>query len=200
MSTGDLLKVLTEASPDNLFVLTGLALMVLAVVGNVWKIQPGKAGRIGAAVLGPVLLFSGLWMHTHQHIAQMKVVRVDFHAASTVYDGPCPFKFEFPGHIEASAPGTVFYEVEFSDGSKTNAVPLEFAGPETQEIKAVWRVQQSRADAWAKLRILAPGNSESEKVSFTVTCQDSGPAKPGRAREGNTPKGTAEVAMAKGNS
>jgi len=58
----------------------------------------------------------------------------------------------------------------------------------------VWRVQQSRADGWAKLRILAPGNSESEKVSFTVTCQDSGPAKPGRAREGNTPKATAEVA------
>jgi hypothetical protein len=34
----------------------------------------------------------------------------------------------------------------------------------------VWRVQQSRADGWAKLRILAPGNSESEKASFTVTC------------------------------
>ena len=108
MSTGDLLKVLTECSSDNLFVLTGLAFIALAVVGNIWLIQPGKAGRIGAAVLGPVLLFSGLWMHTHQHIAQMKVMRVDFHAASTVYDGPCPFKFEFPGHIEASGPGTVF--------------------------------------------------------------------------------------------
>jgi hypothetical protein len=197
MSAGEILKVLTECSSDNLFVLTGLAFTALAVVGNVWLIQPGKGGRIASAVVGPILLVSGLWMHTHQHTTQMKVVRVDFHAASTVYDGPCPFKFEFPGHIEASAPGTVFYEVEFSDGSKTNAVPLEFAGPETQEIKAVWRVQQSRADAWAKLRILAPGNSESEKVSFTVTCQDSGPAKPGRAREGNTPKAPAEVAMAK---
>jgi hypothetical protein len=114
-----------------------------------------------------------------------------------VHKGPCPFKFEFPGHIEASGPGTVFYEVEFSDGSKTNAVPLEFAGSEAHEIKAVWRVQQSQADAWAKLRILAPGNSESEKVSFTVTCQDFGPAKPGGAREQNTPKPSTEVAMAK---
>ncbi|MBZ5489591.1 MAG: hypothetical protein LAO76_01505 [Acidobacteriia bacterium] len=197
MSAGDILKVLTECSSDNLFVLTGLAFMALAVVGDIWLIRPGKAGRIGAAVLGPVLLFSGLWMHTHQHIAQMKVMRVDFHAASTVYDGPCPFKFEFPGHIEASGPGTVFYEVEFSNGSKTNAVPLEFAGPETQEIKAVWRIQQSHTDAWAKLRILAPGNSESEKASFTVTCQDSDPAKPRRARDENTSKPPAEVAMAK---
>ena len=193
----EILKVLLECSPDNLFVLTGLAFITLAVVGNIWLIKPGKGGRIGAAVLGPFLLFAGLWMHTRQHTAQMKVLRMDFHAASTVYDGPCPFKFEFPGHIETSAPGTVFYEVEFSDGSKTNAVPLEFTGPETQEIKAVWRVQQSQADAWAKLRILAPGTSESGKASFTVTCQDTGPAKPSRAREGNTPKTLAELAMAK---
>jgi hypothetical protein len=199
MSIGDLLKVLTETSPDNLFVLTGLALIMLAVVGNVWKIQPGEAGRIASAVVGPMLLVSGLWMHAHQHIAPMKVMRVDFHAASTVYDGPCPFKFEFPGHIEASGPGTVFYEVEFSDGSKTNAVPLEFAGPETQEIKAVWRVQQSQAGAWAKLRILAPSNSESEKASFTVTCQDTGRAKPDRARKGNAQKALAEVVMANKN-
>ena len=145
-------------------------------------------------MLGPVLLFSGLWMHMQVYIIK---VRVDFHAASTVYDGPCPFEFEFPGHIEASAPGTVLYEVEFSNGSKTNVLPLDFAGPETQEIKAVWRVQQSRADAWAKLRILAPGNSESEKASFTVTCQDTGSAKPSRAREGNTPKILAEVDVGK---
>ena len=76
-------------------------------------------------------------------------------------------------------------------------MPLEFAGPETQEIKAVWRVQQSHADGWAKLRILAPGNSESEKASFTVTCQDTGPAKPDRARKGNAPKALAEVVTAK---
>lgn len=196
MSAGDLLKVLTECSSDNLFVLTGLAFTALAVVGNVWLIQPGKGGRIASAVVGPVLLVSGLWMHTHQHTTQMKVVRVDFHAASTVYEGPCPFKFEFPGHIGTNGSGTVFYEVEFSDGSKTKALPLEFAGPETQEIKAVWRIQQSHADAWAQLRILAPGNSESEKVSVTATCQESGPAKPGQTRQGNKPKAPAEVAVA----
>lgn len=196
MSAGELLKVLTECSSDNLFVLTGLAFTALAVVGNVWLIQPGKGGRIASAVVGPILLVSGLWMHTHEHTTQMKVVRMDFHAASTVYEGPCPFKFEFPGHIETNGSGTVFYEVEFSDGSKTKALPLEFAGPETQEIKAVWRIQQSHADAWAQLRILAPGNSESERVSVTATCQASGPARPGQARERNAPKTAVEVAVA----
>jgi hypothetical protein len=196
MSIGDLLKVLTEASSDNLFVLTGLAFTALAVVGNVWLIQPGKGGRIASAVVGPILLVTGLWMHAHQHITQMKVVWMDFHAASNVYEGPCPFKFEFPGHIETSGAGTVFYEIEFSDGSKTKALPLEFAGPETQEIKAVWRIQQSHEDAWAQLRILAPGNSESEKVSVMATCQESGPARPGQARERNAPKEAVEVAVA----
>ncbi|HVG90176.1 MAG TPA: hypothetical protein VNB54_01685 [Alphaproteobacteria bacterium] len=196
MSVGEILKVLTECSSDNLFVLTGLAFTALAVVGNVWLIQPGKGGRIASAAVGPILLVAGLWMHAHQHITQMRVMRVDFHAASNVYEGPCPFKFEFPGHIETSGPGTVFYEVEFSDGSKTKALPLEFAGPETQEIKAVWKIQQSHADAWAQLRILAPGSSESEKVSVTATCQESGPPKPSQARQGNKPKAPVEVAAA----
>jgi len=198
MSVGEILKVLTECSPDNLFVLTGLAFTALGIVGNVWLIQPGKGGRIASAVVGPILLVSGLWMHAHQHITQMKVVRMDFHAASNVYEGPCPFKFEFPGHIETNGSGTVFYEVEFSDGSKTRALPLEFAGPETQEIKAVWKIQQSHADAWAQLRILAPGNSESGKVSVMATCQESGPAKPGQARERSTLKTGVEVAVAEG--
>jgi hypothetical protein len=77
MSAGEILKVLTECSSDNLFVLTGLAFTALAVVGNVWLIQPGKGGRITSAVVGPILLVSGLWMHAHEHILQMKVVRMD---------------------------------------------------------------------------------------------------------------------------
>jgi len=61
----DLLKELTQARPDTLFVLCGLAFLAVAVLGNIsGKIQPGKEGRIASGVLGPVLIIVGLWMHT----------------------------------------------------------------------------------------------------------------------------------------
>jgi len=43
MSAGEIVKVLTECSSDNLFVLTGLAFMALAVVENIWMI--GRQSR-----------------------------------------------------------------------------------------------------------------------------------------------------------
>jgi len=48
MSAGEIVKVLTECSSDNLFVLTGLAFMALAVVGNIWMIRPAIAGAADA--------------------------------------------------------------------------------------------------------------------------------------------------------
>jgi len=93
---GDVLKILIECSFDNLFVLTGLGFMGIAIVGNIWKIQPGKWGRLGSAMLSPILICSGLWMHTHEHIDQFKVVRLDFQAASNAYIGSCPVEFKFP--------------------------------------------------------------------------------------------------------
>ena len=60
----DILKELSQARLDTLFVLFGLAFLAVAVLGNISdKIQPGKEGRIVSGVLGPVLIIVGLWMH-----------------------------------------------------------------------------------------------------------------------------------------
>ncbi len=45
---GDILKILTECSFDNLFVLTGLAFTGIAIVGNVWG--EARFGNIGSDV------------------------------------------------------------------------------------------------------------------------------------------------------
>src|SRR5215467_8709617 len=64
----DFLKTLfTETSFDTMFVVVGLAFLVIAVVGNITgKITPGKEGRIAAAIIGRILLVVGLVIHS-QH-------------------------------------------------------------------------------------------------------------------------------------
>ena len=65
----DFLKELLQARFDTLFVLAGLLFLGIALLGNIsGKIQPGKGGRIACAVVGPILIFSGLWMHS-EHAA-----------------------------------------------------------------------------------------------------------------------------------
>jgi hypothetical protein len=181
---GDVLKILIECSFDNLFVLTGLGFMGIGIVGNIWKIQPGKWGRLGSATLSPILVCAGLWMHTHEHITQFKVVRLDFQAASSAYNGGCPVEIKFPGQIESSGAGIVRYEVEYSDGIKTAPLQLEFDHPEVKHIKVSRQFEQSRPDGWARINILSPDTSESEKVSFVVMCH-SAVATHGRTSKGN---------------
>ena len=170
---GDVLKILIECSFDNLFVLTGLVFMGIAVVGDIWKIQPGKWGRLGSAMLSPILICAGLWMHAHQHgaVTQFKVVHLDFQAASNAYDGACPMELKFPVQVEANGPGKVRYEVVYSDDFKTAPLEIDFAQPETKRIRISRQFSQSKPDAWVKINILSPDHTESEKAHFAVTCQ-----------------------------
>jgi hypothetical protein len=197
---GDVLKILIECSYDNLFVLAGLAFMGIAIVGNIWKIQPGKWGRLGSAILGPILICAGLWIHTHGHISQFKVVRVAFQAASDTYNGSCPVELKFPGQIEVSGAGTVRYEVEYSDGTKTAPLQVDFDHPEIKHIKISRQFHQSLFDAWARIKILSPENGESTKTSFAVTCQRPVVTKAKlKMKKGaevvNTPGSDAEIAL-----
>ena len=170
---GDVLKILIECSFDSLFVLTGLAFMGLAVVGDIWKIRPGKWGRLGSAALSPILICAGLWMHAHQHgpNTAFKVVRLDFQSGSNAYEGACPLELKFPVQVETNGAGKVRYEIEYSDGTKTPPLDLDFDQSETKRIKISRQFSQSRPAAWVKLNILSPEHYESEKAYFAVTCQ-----------------------------
>jgi hypothetical protein len=60
----DLLKDLSQARLDSLFVLAGLLFLAVAVLGKIsGAIQAGKTGRLVSAGLAPVLIAAGVWMH-----------------------------------------------------------------------------------------------------------------------------------------
>lgn len=107
--------------------------MGIAVLGDIstW-IRPGKPGRSAAAILSPILLSAGIWIHSHEHVRQLKVVGLDFRTENNLYEGGCPVDLEFDGQIQASSASTVLTEVEYSDGSKSPQLQLDLARPETK--------------------------------------------------------------------
>jgi hypothetical protein len=63
-SVADVLRIFTEASLDNLFVVAGLVFLGLAVIGKAsGQIQLGRGGRAAAGFLGPALIVAGLVIH-----------------------------------------------------------------------------------------------------------------------------------------
>lgn len=59
----DVLLRLVEVPMVRMFVLSGLIFLMIAVLGKIeGKIEPGRIGRIGSAVLGVVLILIGLIM------------------------------------------------------------------------------------------------------------------------------------------
>ncbi|HWA91328.1 MAG TPA: hypothetical protein VG889_14925 [Rhizomicrobium sp.] len=58
---GDLVKALLGAPVNSVLVVVGLAFLALAVLGKIGdRLDPGPRGRIGAGVLGAILLVLGL--------------------------------------------------------------------------------------------------------------------------------------------
>ena len=114
----DLVKELSQARLDSLFVLAGLLFLAVAVLGNIsGAIQPGKTGRIVSAVLSPVLLVAGLWMHnsrgdgTHDALAvkdaTTAVSAVSSPTADRATPAPAPVATPAPASVVAPAPAAV---------------------------------------------------------------------------------------------
>src|SRR3990172_5391397 len=60
----DVVTRLVDVPLTRMFVLAGVIFLLVAVLGRIeGKIEPGKLGRIGASVVGAILLLVGLAMH-----------------------------------------------------------------------------------------------------------------------------------------
>lgn len=60
----DVVTRLVDVPLARMFVLAGIIFLLVAVLGRIeGKIEPGKLGRIGASVVGTILLLVGLAMH-----------------------------------------------------------------------------------------------------------------------------------------
>jgi hypothetical protein len=85
----DVVTRLVDVPLTRMFVLAGVIFLLVAVLGRIeGKIEPGKLGRIGASVVGSILLLVGLAMHAlegealrewlhNNNTAQQPVVRAD---------------------------------------------------------------------------------------------------------------------------
>src|SRR3990172_9251834 len=60
----DVVTSLVDVPLTRMFVLAGVIFLLVSVLGRIeGKIEPGKLGRIGASVVGAILLLVGLAMH-----------------------------------------------------------------------------------------------------------------------------------------
>ncbi len=76
--------------------------------------------------------------------------------------------------ISTNSAGVVVYQWERSDGFVSSAMPLSFAGAETQTIHYGWYVS-SPASGWIRLKILSPGNLTSNQATVMNQCQLASP-------------------------
>lgn len=183
---GDALKVLTELSFDNLFVIVGLGFIAVAVLGNIsGKINPDRKGRIASGIVGACLLVSGLWWHVQAH--GFRLTSVDLASPPRFQVVSCPTKVPLQGIIEAAGSGGVVYYFEFSDGNATSPDRIDFDKPDSKIVTGQWDVNRSLTNARVKLSTIAPKKmSSSPSNTFTVTCLQSGLP----TTEGNQQPGT----------
>jgi hypothetical protein len=181
------LKVLTELSFDNLFVIIGLGFIAVAVFGNIsGKINPDKKGRIASGIVGSGLLVFGLVWHVYAH--GFRVTTVDLASPPRSQVVSCPVKLPLQGIIEAAGSGGVIYYFEFSDGNATAPERIDFDRSDSKLVVRVLELKQSVSNAWVKLKTIAPKKMSSQpSTPFTVTCLNNNDSGSSPAAHSNSP-------------
>jgi hypothetical protein len=92
------------------------------------------------------------------------------------FRGACPVSVDLAWKLSvAGGAGKVSYSVVHGDGTVGPVESVSVAAPGSTDVRASWTL--GRADlarnytTWAALRILEPQKLESEKISFTVDCE-----------------------------
>ena len=91
-------------------------------------------------------------------------------ATPSSFTGECPKTFDLVAEIELSGEGTVEYQWERSDGVSTPLERITFDAAGTQTVTDQWQLDDS-GQYWGRVRILSPNEMESDKTSFTLTCE-----------------------------
>jgi hypothetical protein len=183
---------------DTLFLLVGLAFVAVAVLGNIsGKINPGKVGRIAAAIVGASLVSCGFWYHAAMHNFRVTLVDV---APPQSRAGSCPLQVNLQGIVDSSGSGDVIYYFEFSNGNASESHTVSFQKTDSQIVPGFWEVHESLKDAWVRLNVVAPTKLASERSkSFSVACASSPddkvnpPTPGGTSNPGTSPAATPPV-------
>jgi hypothetical protein len=186
----DLLKVLTEASFDNLFTLTGLALIVLAIIGSITgKVSLSPGGRLAGGVVGGGLVALGIWMHSGHGL---RIVSLVVSAPQNTYEGSCPADLPLQGVIDGEGAGTVIYSFEYSDGTSSPASSVDFDKTTARLVSSTWKVHESAAKGWARIKTISPQQVQSPNFPLSIHCRQDSTA------SASTPEASGDISSTTG--
>ncbi|HOU43917.1 MAG TPA: NBR1-Ig-like domain-containing protein [Anaerolineaceae bacterium] len=100
------------------------------------------------------------------------VTSIGMSANPASHSGTCPVTITFTGAVTASAPGTVTYYWEQSDGARTGLKSIEFTSAGTLNVSHTWSVGSpgSSLNGWARIYVDAPNHQYFDKANFSITC------------------------------
>ena len=101
------------------------------------------------------------------------VTGVTVSVSPTTYSGVCPKVYDFSANITVNKAGDVVYAWEKSDGTVSSNSTLNFSGIGTQTVTNIWS-KGSTGTGWYVLKIISPNALNSNKASFTNTCETVG--------------------------
>ena len=112
------------------------------------------------------------WCASAQHVAHITGVSVQ--AEPTEHAGPCPKTFRFTGTITVDRAGKVKYRWMHSDNKHRPPAFTTFAGPDAHTVRDTWTIGNPTTPfeykGYARLQILSPITSLSDKAAFSVKC------------------------------
>lgn len=112
----DLMARMIDVPLARMFILAAILFLLLAVLGRIeGKIEPGNAGRIGATLLGVILMLVGLAMHFNETDALRDKVRESLGSSQSA-----------PAHLPANSSGNA--TVSLAMATQNSAVTTDKTG------------------------------------------------------------------------
>ncbi|MBN2199828.1 MAG: hypothetical protein JW747_08285 [Candidatus Aminicenantes bacterium] len=126
-------------------------------------------------------LAAGVFLTTVSLFAPPLLPRPHLTVEPATHDGPCPVTLKFEADIlPPPLPGPVKYRFVRSDGGRGPIQELKFLTPRKKKVSTTWTLSRDY-EGWVQLRILSPGNVESNRAHFKVRCRTSAAVERGSA-------------------
>ncbi|HNT55245.1 MAG TPA: NBR1-Ig-like domain-containing protein [Anaerolineaceae bacterium] len=130
-----------------------------------WMLQNASGVRFGLGDKAD----KKFWVQIIVTAPMFAVTSIGMSANPASYTGVCPVTVTFTGSMTASAPGTVTYYWERSDGAKSATQSLTFTAAGTQNVTYTWQLG-ANTSGWVKIYVDQPNHQYFAPVNFTVNC------------------------------
>ncbi|MCR4345645.1 MAG: hypothetical protein NUV55_00340 [Sulfuricaulis sp.] len=126
----ELIARMVDVPLARMFILAAILFLLLAVLGRIeGKIEPGNVGRIGATLLGVILMFVGLAMHFNETDALRDKVRESMGSSQSS-----------PVHLPANTSGEVTASLAMASQSSVVMTDKARVGEKAENTKSLIKV------------------------------------------------------------